>query len=54
MAQEEFILDRHIKKSKVVKAIRDSFAHKKMGIKGKGITGTSRWALAAKAALSAK
>eukprot|EP00942_MAST-04A_sp_MAST-4A-sp1_P005344 g5344.t1 len=53
VTQEKFILDRYIKKSKAVKAFRDSLVMKTMGIKKKGITGTSRWALAAKAALNA-
>ena len=44
-----------IKKSKVVKSFRDSVVNKALGITGgTGITGTSRWALAAKAALGQK
>ena len=54
VTQESFILNRFIKKSKVVEAFRDSVVNKALGISETGITGTSRWALAAKAALRKK
>ena len=55
VTQEAFILERFVKKSKVVKIFRDSVVNKALGITGStGITGTSRWALAAKAALGQK
>ena len=53
VTQERFILDRFILKSKAVKAFRKSLVDKTLGIRS-GITGTSRWALAAKAALGQK
>ena len=55
VTQEAFILERFMKKSKAVKSFRDSVVNKALGITGgTGIKGTSRWALAAKAALASK
>ena len=55
VTQEAFILERFMKKSKAVKSFRDSVVNKALGITGgTGIKGTSRWALAAKAALGQK
>ena len=53
VTQERFILDSFITKSKVVKAFRNSLVDKTLGIRS-GITGTSRWALAAKGSVGQK